>query len=377
MAFHSIGRLLFHVWIPGGYKEHDEGRQSEDPTDTPVKGCRYEAPLQQQEEHEEGPLSDGELDLLPLPSRSPSGHGGGGGGDSEHDTPTLAVADTPTACAEHAVLRISLILHESPRCFDSRVRAAARGLARGLRLRKRRARRLLARSALLVLDHGLANGSLDGLKSRFPTPRRGNENSGRGVVGSPAMSVSPEDEHERRDSLRGDGPSSTRNFYARRERRAGLSPPGSRFRRSVENSCYLEGVDGRGSGYGGCSRQMEAGDGGGGHEDLRGESRGGVTERLGGDALQYAGAVRFLVGVSADCLKYHVVCEVYEEKHYGRCTVVNTPRWGWVRFILVTPRTSCSTVRFLRTTNDGGGGSWLRRIGKPQYCITTTTTTVG
>lgn len=269
---------------------------------TPGKGCRYEAPLQHQEEHEEDPLSDGELDLLPPPSRSLSGHGGGGGGDSEHDTPTPAVAATPTACAEHAVLRISLILHESPRCFDSRVRAAARGLARGLRLRKRRARRLLARSALLVLDHGLANGSLDGLKSRFPARRRGNEYSGMGVVGSPAMSVSPEDEHERRDSLRGDGRSSTQTSGAPRERRAELSPPGSRFRRSVGGSSYyLGGVDGRGSGYGGCSRQMEAGDGGRGHEDLRGESPGGMTERLDRDALQYAGAVKFLVGVSADC----------------------------------------------------------------------------
>eukprot|EP00904_Undaria_pinnatifida_P014231 jgi/Undpi1/9939/HiC_scaffold_28.g12393.m1 len=76
-------------------------------------------------------------------------------------------------CAEQAVLRVSLILHERARKFDSRVRAACRSLATGLRSRKRRARHLLARSALLVVDHGLANGSLDGLRQRFaPAPRR-------------------------------------------------------------------------------------------------------------------------------------------------------------------------------------------------------------
>lgn len=316
-----------------------------DPTDTDNdndKEC-YRSSRFPREEHDDGEeeeelVSDDEeeeLDLLlPIPPHSPTGHGRGGGGAgggnySGHETP-LHTPTVPTACAEHAVLRVSLILHESTRRFDSRVRTAARGLAKGLRLRKRRARHLLARSALLVLDHGLANGSLDGLRGRFPAPRPQPRRDDNGEqcfgttagLGSPAMSVSSEDEHEHRDSFSNGGGGGGDGGLASTR----ALPPRSGLPRSVAGFDEMEGVDGKGGGYGHySSRQIRAegggggGGGGGGCEDPRGGWGVGVTRRLGRDALQYAGAVHFLTGVSAVCLLEYRLLFLYSNKIRAMC----------------------------------------------------------
>lgn len=96
---------------------------------------------------------------------------------SRHYPPPDGVENDPAVsrCAEQALLRLSLILHEPVRKIDSRVRAAAQALAEGLRSCRGRARVLLARSAVLIVEHGLANGTLDVLRRRFPPSRVGME----------------------------------------------------------------------------------------------------------------------------------------------------------------------------------------------------------
>lgn len=158
MAFHSVGRLLFHTWIPPG-EDEDEGIWTD----------------------------DDELNISPheLPSRSAAAIDSSGRGTTAVDRDSGVVGTAPRfaggcstprngvaipACAEQAVLRLSLIIHEAGRRFDARVRTAFRSLAKHLHSRKKSARHLIARSALLVVDHGLANGSLDTLRRRFPPP---------------------------------------------------------------------------------------------------------------------------------------------------------------------------------------------------------------
>lgn len=51
------------------------------------------------------------------------------------------------------------------------MRVAARGLAERLRARRHSASVLLARTAALLVQHGLANGALDGLRERFRQTR--------------------------------------------------------------------------------------------------------------------------------------------------------------------------------------------------------------
>lgn len=270
MAFHSVGRLLFHAWIPPAGRGRRPGLGEQSTGD---------ANQQHQDDDEEEEEDDSEKEAL------------FGGEEVERFSRSSPAAPPPVvaACAEQAVLRLSLILHESVRRFDSRVRAAARSLANGLRSRRKRARRLLARSALLVVDHGLANGSLDGLRDRFPPPARGRDasasGSGCGVgfrLGSAAMSVSSGDEADDHE---------------------------------FEEGVNTRGAAGRAGGLGGCPTV----DGVGGDRWYNYEStsrgavdhgegcrenapRGGVGvgggEGLGKDALQYAAAVHFLAGVS-------------------------------------------------------------------------------
>lgn len=151
MALHSVGRLLFHSWIstvgsPPG--KHD-----------PATANSLTEESEESEESEEG-----DLDQI-LRRSSPSTHM-----PYSAAVPVAAPssASSCAAVAEQTVLRLSLILHERAQRFDARLRVAARGIADGLRARRRQARGLLARSALLVVDHGLANGSLDGMRENFP-----------------------------------------------------------------------------------------------------------------------------------------------------------------------------------------------------------------
>lgn len=150
MAFHSVSRLLFHDWIQGATVATGSDDDEEDG----------------EEELSVFPLS------LPSSSLTP---------DRNNNINNNGNGTVVPACAEQALLRVSLILHENTtttttnrvnkkRRFDPRVRIAARTLASELRSRKciLRARQLLSRSTLLVVDHGLANGSLDGLRERFP-----------------------------------------------------------------------------------------------------------------------------------------------------------------------------------------------------------------
>lgn len=334
MAFHSLGRLLFHDWIPGGAGDKlgtqgtDEGAPGGGEAEE-EGGCG-----------DQGPRQGTRLSSLGLPPSSPTAYD-----DDDDDVPVLP------ACAEQALLRLSLILYETTttsatsnrssssktnrrKRVDPRVRAAARGLAAGLRSvsRKRPARHLIARSALLVLDHGLANGSLDGLRERFPPavrprPRGGFDVSGGGGVGervgggpgSPsAMSVSSGDLDVFCDDELGGwgartgggvGPSRRGDGYAAGADDGGAVGAGTISRQpygsqgSDDEPAGDEGVDGghrRG-------RQARAGLGEGGGRENSVMSRGGggreapapEATTLNGDALQYASAVRFLVAVGA------------------------------------------------------------------------------
>ncbi|CAN0081409.1 unnamed protein product [Ectocarpus sp. 8 AP-2014] len=268
VAFHSVSRLLFHAWIP---KEGGAVNRERPPLPRqPGRRCNNRG-IQEPEGREEycdddsdedsDEDRDEELRFRP-PGRSSS---------PNYD-------DVP-ACAEQAVLRVSLILHETTtannnqrRRFDPRVRAAARSLASGLRARKRRARHLLERSVLLVVDHGLANGSLDGLRVRFPPPTPPRSRSGGGGVGleSPsAMSVSSDDE----DGDRGDTDDGTYGAGS-----------------GVAGGCFgATGLDDGGRRRRG--RQLE------GRNLGSGAGGGQTTARLSKDALQYASAVHFLVAM--------------------------------------------------------------------------------
>lgn len=201
---------------------------------------------------------------------------------------TSALHPNVAACAEQALLRVALILHEHARKFDARIRAASRSIASGLRSRKRKARHLLARSALLVVDHGLANGSLDALRGRFSFARTGRAGSG---PGSPTMSVASGDEYEcGGDFTEGGGGAELRmegdaSSVSRAHGRVFIRP--------------AEGADsGRGNRSSGRTETRY-----GGHEDAQtGRSGEGVAQGLGKDALQYAAAVHFLVAVRFFCL---------------------------------------------------------------------------
>ncbi|CAM9459120.1 unnamed protein product [Ectocarpus sp. 4 AP-2014] len=264
VSFHSVSRLLFHTWIPKAGRAVN--REPTPPRRLPGRQ-RNNRGIQEPEGGEEycdedsDEDSDEELRLRP-PGRSSS---------PNYD-------DVP-ACAEQAVLRVSLILHETTtaidnkrRRFDPRVRAAARSLACGLRARKRSARHLLKRSVLLVVDHGLANGSLDGLRVRFPLPAlpRSCGTVG-GIVLEPpsAMWVSSGDEDGDRgdtdDGTYGDGSGVAGGRFGA----TGLDAGGRRRR------CGERGARNLGSGADG------------------GQS----TARLSKDALQYASAVHFLVAM--------------------------------------------------------------------------------
>ncbi|CAM9722904.1 unnamed protein product [Ectocarpus sp. 12 AP-2014] len=276
VAFHSVSRLLFHAWISkdGGAvnrepplprrqpRRHRNNRGIQEP-EGGEGNCDEDSDEDSDDDSDDDSDEDrdDELRFRP-PGRSSS---------PNYD-------DVP-ACAEQAVLRVSLILHETTtandnqrRRFDPRVRAAARSLASGLQARKRRARHLLERSVLLVVDHGLANGSLDGLRVRFPPPTLPRSRGGGGGVGleSPsAMSVSSSEEDGDRgntdDGTYGDGGGVAGGRFGA----TGLDD-GGRRRRGRE-------LGGRnlGSGAGGVQS----------------------TARLSKDALQYASAVHFLVAM--------------------------------------------------------------------------------
>lgn len=262
VAFHSVSRLLFYAWIP-----KEGGAVNREPPPPHRQPGRHRNNRGTQEPEGGGEYcdedSDEELRFRP-PGRSSS---------PNYD-------DVP-ACAEQAVLRVSLILHETTtandnerRRFDPRVRAAARSLASGLRALKRRAGHLLERSVLLVVDHGLANGSLDGLRVRFPSPAPPRSRGGGGGVGleSPlAMSVSSGDENGDRGDTEDGTYGAGSGVAGGRFGATGLDD-GGRRRRGRE----LEG------------RNLGSGAGGGQ-----------TTARLSKDALQYASAVHFLVAVSA------------------------------------------------------------------------------
>ncbi|CAM9480064.1 unnamed protein product [Ectocarpus sp. 6 AP-2014] len=268
VAFHSVSRLLFHAWIP---KEGGTVNREPPPPRRQPRRHRNNRGIQEpegggeycDEDTDEDSDQDGDEELRFRPPGRSSSPG---------------YKNVP-ACAEQAVLRVSLILHETTtandnkrRRFDPRVRAAARSLASGLRARKRRARHLLERSVLLAVDHGLANGSLDGLRVRFPPPAPPRSSGGGGGVGlepPSAMSVSSGDE----DGDRGDNDDGT---YG-----AGGGVAGGRF--------WATGLDDGGRRR--CGREL------GGRNLGRGAGGGQSTARLSKDALQYASAVHFLVAM--------------------------------------------------------------------------------
>lgn len=138
VALHSVSRLLFHSWIPAetATLETNEGR------------------LHSEDDAEEDRSHQGDRELFPESTMCPA----------------------MAACAEQAVIRLCLALQGRTRGSDIRLRAAARSVAAGLRSRKAPARHLFARSVLVLVDHGLANGSLDGLREHFSaSPARSNE----------------------------------------------------------------------------------------------------------------------------------------------------------------------------------------------------------
>ncbi|CAM9615361.1 unnamed protein product [Ectocarpus fasciculatus] len=262
VAFHSVSRLLFHAWIP---KEGGAVNREPPPPRHQPGRHRHDRGVQEPGGQAEGSDEDSDQE----PRFHPA------------DRSSLPHYNDIPACAEQAVLRVSLILHETTttsdnqrRRFDPRVRAAARSLASGLRARKRRARHLLERSVLLVVDHGLANGSLDGLRVRFPPPappRSRGSGSGGGVeLESPsAMSVSSGDE----DGDRGD------TDDADYGNGAGVAAAGL-------GTAGLDDGGRRGRGRELEGRHLGSGAGGGQ-----------ATARLTKDALQYASAVHFLVAM--------------------------------------------------------------------------------
>eukprot|EP00903_Cladosiphon_okamuranus_P014084 g13091.t1 len=270
VAFHSLGRLLFHAWIPAAAAA--EGKKDQEERDD--------------EDEEARDFARAGAGLFPLgspPSPSTAYHGTITNKTAHSDNDNDAEDVSPSrACAEQALLRLSLILNETAsrnnttshrRRSDSRVRAAARGLVLGLRSRRRPARHMLARSALLVLDHGLANGALDGLRLGVWGARGGG--GGGGGFGSR--------HHGDGGAAGGDG------GQAAGSELSGL-PCGSRA--FVDDPVEDE------MGWGHSERsQMRAGQR---RNDDRGRNAGGgalEAARLSTDALQYASAVHFLVAM--------------------------------------------------------------------------------
>ncbi|CAM9570169.1 unnamed protein product, partial [Scytosiphon promiscuus] len=337
VAFHSIGRLLFHSWVPppaGAVSGGPLGSSRSRGGGTYRRRRRHRGEAQGAEDEqgaereEEGP--GGSLPGLPSPSSSRSS----GGGDNTAVVP---------ACAEQALLRVALILHENTgtentgnrvsgradedsrrggRRFDPRVGAAARSLASGLRSRKRRARHLLARSALLAVDHGLANGSLDGLRERFPTPIRSWSRGGFGTGGDDSSGDRGLDERLGRQSTpKSPAAMSVSSSSSSDGGRCGwtsgsgggvrfrghadeVSPGGSRA--PEQRRFWPEGGD---------RMDDDVGSDRGGRKGVRGTS-GGVqqqqqeTGRLGSDALQYASAVKFFVEMLAREDQEEVTAEI-------------------------------------------------------------------
>lgn len=235
-----MSRLLFHSWIPAetAALENNERRfHSED------------------DEEEEARSPPGDRELFPENTMCPS----------------------MAACAEQAVIRLCLALHGSARGSDLRLRAAARSVAAGMRSQKAPARHLFARSVLVLVDHGLANGSLDMLRERFPaSPARSNEDCRPTGMNSfdDAISSSSGDEKELEvDNVSVVSMNSGRGGERHQEDH-GLGV-----------CLSMEGVDdNRDGGYGPQRRET-------------GES-GGVKKTLDESAMRYAAAIRFLMMVS-------------------------------------------------------------------------------
>lgn len=236
VALHSVSRLLFHSWIPAetAALENNERRlHSED----------------------EARSHQGDRELFPENTMCPS----------------------MAACAEQAVIRLCLALHGSARGSDLRLRAAAWSVAAGMRSQKVPARHLFARSVLVLVDHGLANGSLDGLRERFSASRARSNEDWR-LVGmnsfDDAISSSSGDEKE----LEADNVSVVSMNVGR------------------EGGRHQEG-----HGLGVCW-SMEGlndnRDGGCGPQNREKGGSGGVKKSLDEPAMRYAAAIRFLMTVS-------------------------------------------------------------------------------
>lgn len=306
VAFHSLGRLLFHAWIPedfsssssssysssspspssrnplgGGPNKKQRVSSAECPaanSSSPKRdeGADYDEEedigdvLQRQLEQcqqRPRPPSTAHQDVDPYveslggvlyPSSSSTAPKGQMQRLSQQSTAAVGSSSgkacSVSAAAEQAVLRLSLILHERARQFDSRVCAAARRIAEGLRVRRHRARHLLARSAILLVDHGLANGSLDALRDNFPieimiqTP----------AAASPARWEEEEDEDERRQQKvceRGNSQEDYREYFP-------VAMPGS-SEKAGESGQQQPRNSGEGSGGRHC-RLTEANPGNGG-----------------------------------------------------------------------------------------------------------------
>lgn len=292
VAFHSIGRLLFHSWIPAGPRAASTGQDPE------AEDCQEKTSTEEYDlDHPEEVCKAG-IDLSPrfwtqqvsvktgirglgTSRRCDCQEYTGNTNIPRHYPPPDGVENNPAVsrCAEQALLRLSLILHESVRKIDSRVRAAARALAEGLWSCRRRARVLFARSAVLIVEHGLANGTLDVLRRRFPPSREG-------------MDEESDQENQ---------------FDTEKETTAGGGGnPGVRGREEVgafgddawERESHGEPIRGPetladGAVNGGRSRGEIHDD----TEDLHRREGSAGEEGLGRDAEQYAAAVHFLVKV--------------------------------------------------------------------------------
>lgn len=287
VAFYSVARLLFHSWIPAAVENN--GHQKEQPNrHKEEKYWLSDNGDQTEEEEEEKAEGEGEeegeeLELFERTSPSSAT------ATRCSTTPTAITPLTP-ACAEHALLRVSLILHEPgpTRRFDSRVRTTCRCLAKRLRSRKRGARHLLARAVLLLVDHGLANGSLDGLRGHFPPALR--ERRELRALDSSAMSV-----------CSGDGDESDHPYDFADDDGGGDAVCTDGTVEHPRGSEY-------GSSYGGGRDRnryaFRQGNMTEGRVQENGEGCGEREEGLGKDAFQYAAAVHFLVevgGVSSIC----------------------------------------------------------------------------
>ena len=254
MALHSVSRMLFHSWIP------TETALSES------NECLYS------EEDEKGECSDQDgRKLLPGATSCPD--------DALPSSDPTVVA----ACAEQAVAQLALALQDSTRGPDSRLRLAARRVEVGMQSRKAPSwRGLLARSALVLVDHGLANGSLDGIRDYFCCPTQGGGGGNPAGLNSidDAVSTSSGDENE----LKGGGVGAT------------LMRGKASGKEKQETSGIRFGVD---SGYVCGNRPRGTGVGVGNFEDISTRVSKSAAKKSPNQAARgYAAAVHFLVTVS-------------------------------------------------------------------------------